>query len=415
MSELRSALDGLATVDVGGLPDAALGPEIEELLTARNRIDGQIQRRIGVFDARGLGEFDGAPSTASWLRGRCRLAPIEASVRVKTARMLRELPMVSTALEEGEISFDHARAVALLAHETDVADTRKVQRQIVDVALITDPARFGRELHAIRDSLRDQASTERDEAAAFARRELTVTPVLDGFNIRGWLPDEAGALVKTVLGSLATPIPEDLRNPSQRNADALVEICRRSADAGELPANHTVRPHLLVIAELDALLDAHSRINTQLEHGATLPPTATQRIACDAAITRVLLGPDGQPVDVGRTTRVVTTTQWKALVVRDGGCVFPGCDRPASWCQAHHYRQHWIHGGPTDLDNLALVCGFHHRLLHEGRWALRICAQHWLAVRPDGSTITGDQIGYQPDRSGLADAINNGPRGPCIE
>jgi hypothetical protein len=409
-------LDGLAAVDVAGLPDAAVGPEIEELVIARNRIDGEIQRRIGVFDARGLGEWDGAPSTASWLRGRCRLLGADASARVRTARALRELPMIATALDEGEISFDHARAVALLAHETDIADTRRVQRQLLDVARLTDPGRFTSELKSIRDGIRRDNSDDpdKDETAAFARREIVVTPVLDGFNVRGWLPDEAGALVKTVLDALSAPVSEDLRTVGQRTADAFTEVFRRAADGGALPANHGVRPHLFVVAELDALLDTEKAVMAQLGYGAVASAAATRRIACDAVITRVLISPQGQILDLGRTTRVVTAAQWKALVVRDGGCVFPGCDRPATWCQAHHLHE-WINGGPTDLDNLALICGFHHRLLHEGGWALRVCGQRWQAVRPDTSTITGDPVGYHPDKHGRVDAITNPPRGPCRE
>jgi hypothetical protein len=74
-------------------------------------------------------------------------------------------------------------------------------------------------------------------------------------------------------------------------------------------------------------------------------------------------------LEVGRTTRTVALAQRNALVVRDGGCVFPGCDRPQDWCEAHHLR-HWLHGGPTDLANLALLCRAHHRAVHEGGWRL---------------------------------------------
>jgi hypothetical protein len=356
VSELRSALDGLATVDVAALPAGALGDHIHDLFDARNRLDGVIERAIGAFDAQGMGEIDGCPSTASWLRGRCRLAPAEASARVRTARVLRELPMVATALSEGEISFDHARAVALLAHETDIADTRTVQRQLVEVGRLTDPARFGGELREIRDSLcRDNDRKARDEEAAFARREVSVTPVLDGFNVRGWLPDEAGSLVKSVLDSLAAPLPADPRTVAQRNADAFVEVFRCTADTPDnagLPTNHGARPHLFVLCGLDELLAAEKAALAQLGYGGRLSATGTQRVACDATITRVLLSPEGQILDLGRTTRVVSAAQWKALVVRDGGCVFPGCDRPPTWCQAHHYGEHWTHGGPTDLDNL---------------------------------------------------------------
>jgi hypothetical protein len=83
----------------------------------------------------------------------------------------------------------------------------------------------------------------------------------------------------------------------------------------------------------------------------------------------VLGGAPSQPLDVGRATRVIQPAQRAALTVRDGGCVFPGCDRPLAWCEAHHL-QHWLHGGPTNLANLALLCRAHHRAVHEGGWRL---------------------------------------------
>lgn len=118
MPELRSAIDGLAAVEVGGLPAAALGEHIRALMQQRNRLDGQIQRALTTFDGRGYCEADGAPSTASWLRGRCRISGSEAASRIKTARMMRELPHTTAALEAGAITLGHARAIATLADET---------------------------------------------------------------------------------------------------------------------------------------------------------------------------------------------------------------------------------------------------------------------------------------------------------
>jgi hypothetical protein len=86
-------------------------------------------------------------------------------------------------------------------------------------------------------------------------------------------------------------------------------------------------------------------------------------------------GARSEPLAVGRATRVVAPAQHTALTVRDGGCRFPGCDRPVAWCDAHHLR-HWVHGGPTDLGNLVLLCRAHHHAVHEGGWRLH--------RRPDG-------------------------------
>jgi hypothetical protein len=94
---------------------------------------------------------------------------------------------------------------------------------------------------------------------------------------------------------------------------------------------------------------------------------------------------------VGRTTRVVQPAQRMALAVRDGGCVFPGCDRPLAWCDAHHLW-HWVDGGPTDLANLALLCRAHHRTVHEDGWQ--------LTRGPDGQfTATPGPPTHRPHRS----------------
>jgi hypothetical protein len=97
--------------------------------------------------------------------------------------------------------------------------------------------------------------------------------------------------------------------------------------------------------------------------------------AATALLPPVLGGAPTVPLEVGRTSRVVTAGHRSALAVRDGGCVFPDCSRPLAWCEAHHLR-HWLHGGPTDLANLALLCRTHHRAVHEGGWR--------LARQPDG-------------------------------
>jgi hypothetical protein len=98
-----------------------------------------------------------------------------------------------------------------------------------------------------------------------------------------------------------------------------------------------------------------------------VPAATVQRLACDASIRRVLLGPDSAVIDVGRALRVPSGAGRAALRVRDQGCVWPGCDRPSSWTNAHHVL-HWGHGGKTDLDNLVLLCHRHHWKVHEGGW-----------------------------------------------
>jgi hypothetical protein len=119
-------------------------------------------------------------------------------------------------------------------------------------------------------------------------------------------------------------------------------------------------------------------------------PGTARRLTCDAEVARVLMGATGEVLELGRSTRVVSRAQRRALVLRDRGCGFPGCDRPPEWCDAHHLR-HWADGGTTDLANLLLLCRRHHVLCHEGGWQ--------LARGPDGRiTATRPSDRHEPGR-----------------
>jgi hypothetical protein len=106
-----------------------------------------------------------------------------------------------------------------------------------------------------------------------------------------------------------------------------------------------------------------------MEFSLPISSRMVQRLACDSSLTRVLLGADSAVIDVGRSMRVVPGATRRALNVRDKGCQWPGCERPASWSAAHHLI-HWCHGGNTDLDNLVLLCHRHHWMVHEGGWQI---------------------------------------------
>jgi hypothetical protein len=218
--------------------------------------------------------------------------------------------------------------------------------------------------------------------------------------LEGLLDPEAGQTLLSALEPLARPVDsQDPRSGGQRRADALAELARRSLEAGQLPQTGGVRPQLTVIVDLVSLLGPGG-LGGETGGAAPLEPEACRRLACDGAVTRVLVihhpsdhhpgtddnlaarleaaarllppalgGGRTQPLEVGRASRVVTAAQRAALVVRDGGCAVAGCDRPPAWCEAHHLV-HWLHGGPTDLANLALVCRAHHRAVHEGGWRL---------------------------------------------
>ena len=182
---------------------------------------------------------------------------------------------------------------------------------------------------------------------------------------------ESGEIIKTAVDAMAAQLHEDgdKRRKSQRDAEALTEICRRSlsADHGKPTARRRSRPQLSVISDLQAFEPEHPDlvhdIRIEAAHFGRLSRATLKRWACDCEIARVIIDGDGVVIDVGRSTRNISDALWRALVARDKHCTEPGCHQPPGVCEAHHIG-HWENGGPTDLANLKLGCWAHHRQWH---------------------------------------------------
>ena len=182
---------------------------------------------------------------------------------------------------------------------------------------------------------------------------------------------ESGEIIMTALDAMQALLHQDgdTRPRSAKQADALVEICRRSLayDHTRPSKRRRGRPHLTVVVDLPALEPDHpdlvGDIRAEAEHVGQLSRATLERLSCDCEIHRVITDGPGVIIDVGRTTRTVPDKLWRALVVRDGHCQHPGCTRPPGFCDAHHVW-YWTHGGPTNLDNLKLLCWQHHREIH---------------------------------------------------
>jgi hypothetical protein len=112
-------------------------------------------------------------------------------------------------------------------------------------------------------------------------------------------------------------------------------------------------------------------VPARLEHAGRVDPATLELLACNATVRTAVLAPNGALLDLGRTQRLASPAQKTALLARDGGCVIPGCTVPGDAADAHHITW-WSRGGPTDLDNLALLCGRHHDEVHQETWDLHI-------------------------------------------
>jgi hypothetical protein len=397
---LVAGLDALADDDVDALTGADLRRQVAQLLVAVNRLNAEVARRVEVFDRRGLSVEDGCRSTVGWLRAFGRLSGHAASAQVKRARLGGLLPGLAGAAGAGEVSGEHVDRVVRLSERVGLDRVVDVEPVLVEAARRLDPADLARVCDRVSAHV-DPDGAQPDAGRDFARRGITLSPFDGMVLVRGQLDPEGGAALVTALDALMVPPgPDELRTPAQRRADALVDLARGALGDGRLPTVGGVRPQVAVLVTPQTLT---RHAGDEAGHGADvdlpmLPQAAhlewvgdiadpvAQRIACDADVWRVILDPTtGQPLNTGRAHRLVPHWIRKVLHARDRGCRFPGCHTPVAWTDAHHLTA-WADGGRTDLDNLILLCRFHHGLVHEAGWAIRFDATAGtvIATRPDG-------------------------------
>lgn len=382
VSSLSSCVDALAGQDLDHLSTSALGDDLVSLHRQIDRLEAELARRLLRFHRLGGPAAQGASSTVSWLVSRCRLSPGAASSRLTLARHLPDLPQTQHALHHGDIGAHHASVIAHCADQLGTDRVRPAETLLVDSARLLDPARLRQVTHHLRHCL-DPDGARHDANRHHERRRLHLSSTLDGLLVLdGLLDPEGGATLLTAVGALSAPLPGDTRSAAQRRADALVELCSRQLDGGGLPRVAGQRPHLTVTAPIATLRSQPGAPAGELSWAGPVVAETVRRLACDAALTTVTVGPGGEPRAVGRTVRTVPSPLRRALLLRDRGCRFPGCDRPPDWCEAHHLVP-WSAGGPTTLDNLALLCRLHHRRVHEEGWRLvREPGGHLRAVPP---------------------------------
>ena len=300
---------------------------------------------------------DGGDTAADWVRFHCHLKRNEACDRIAVGEQLPQLPESIQAVQAGEIGF---------AHMTVMARTAKAVGDGFDETVLLEKARkfsagkFYYKAQQYRHSVQPKAYAE-EQAEQAQRNRLSMSTAEDGcFFIEGVLDPVSGAAVRGALEPLARSSGEhDHREYEQRMADALVEIITHGGQ-------HNVQ--LQVTSSLETLLGLAGAQGAEMEFSLPVSSKTVERWACDCSLTRVLMQ-DSVVIDVGRAKRVISGPTKRALRARDGHCVWPGCDRPASWSDGHHLI-HWIHGGSTSLDNLVLLCHRHHRMVHEDNWQI---------------------------------------------
>ncbi len=412
---LSSLLDQVEVVRVEGaslLDGALVRAQVVGLTAVASAVEAARLEAIGSLASSGAFEADGSATAPGWLARNTPTDRKTAAGDLRCAQRLAAVPEVAAALREGRIG---ARAARMLA---DAAAAGPVAFAELQDAFSEVAARGA--LQDLRNVLREWTQLVRppgepggddDYEALVAGRALHLSTSLDGVAyLDGRFDPTSGAQIVAAVDARAAwlrrrdidaqkaaadaakeqgveYVPEALRAPAQYRADALLDLVHAGADAlarGEGTGEDDTRTPACstrVSLRLDAA-DVLCLPGKEHDPGDLIPVTLNDvplllprseidTLTCDCHLRRIIIGADGEILDVGREKRTATPAQRTALTERDGCCIFPGCDRPPRWCDAHHIHE-WDHHGPTDLYNLALLCRRHHRLMHRKTgWTIR--------------------------------------------
>src|SRR4051812_48494410 len=270
----------------------------------------------------------------AWLRGHARLSPAAAGRLVRSGRALEHLPAVAEAFAAGEVTAEQVAVIApvttdeaLAAAAAQDVDLGEVDTALATVATTQPHQRLGEVVHRYLDAL-DPDGPEPDPTEG---RRLVIARHADGsLTGRFDLDPVGGEKVQAALESIvqASRPKGDMRTRGQQQADALVQLADNALASGGLPFLRTVKPQVVVNIDLEDLVDpSRGPGAAQAGFGATLSAARARWLACDASISRIVMGPDGVPLDLGRDHRVVTPGLRRAVERRDKECVFAGCGR----------------------------------------------------------------------------------------
>jgi hypothetical protein len=384
------------------------GPEVLAQIVAleqeRARLDARSARLLARLDADQLYQLDGAATARSWLKAHTAMATGTAASRLKTARQLRDLPTIADELAAGRLSADQVRillrghrpstsAAFVADQDTLVAAAAAVHIDDLPRVVLVWLAHVDPDGPDPDDGLMDQ--------------EVHLNQVMDGaFAVTGALDAPGGQQLANALQRAMS----DLRpsqdadgqpmTPARRRAEALVELARHylgcdapsTGTGGRAPGT---QPRITVLTNPT---DLSLGLGARCSDGTWLNAEQVRQFLCDATIQAALTDATGNLLRTYASARFPTATLRNSVMARDRRCRFHGCDRPASVCDVHHVV-HGEHGGRTEPDNLVLLCGRHHALLHRG-WSARMTADGQLEIRRPCGTVLAATSRWDPPDTG---------------
>jgi hypothetical protein len=376
-----------------------LDAAISQLTLHMNTVEYRLLRLVREFDDRlGWAKWS-FPSCAAWLAWRCGIGLSAAREKVRVAHALRDLRVISKAFEKGRVSYSKVRALTRAA-------TEATEEELLEYAFTATAVQVEERCRQIRNV---RAESVEEARRAWQRRSLSIyrNAARGTMTISVEVPLDAGEVVARALdkavqsGDVAAGPEFGGDGWHAQQADALITIARTylargraeraptatsvegssvTAPAGACRRGASMPDHYQVVVHVD---------EAALRGGAgrsELPVETVKRLACDASVVVVTEDDSGDPLSIGRRRRIVPAALRRALWSRDRGCTFPGCGN-TGYMEAHHLR-HWAEGGETSLENTALLCSHHHRLVHEGGLRMRRSSGGEIVFHlADGSVI----------------------------
>jgi hypothetical protein len=398
-------------MDLATLDDRQLLDRQGTLAAARRRIDAELaavaaeiayrsRRELG---HEGLAQRLGARTAERLVQQVARVSARDAGVMVRVGALSGP---VGSAVADGSLSLDAADAIRAIS-------TPALEEQLIQDAADLPPDRLAAHARRLRDDLDRDGVAAREEDLR-ERRYLHLVPQPDGMTrVSGLLDPESAAIVSAAVDAATSPrrgvrfvdpadrardealASTDQRTLEQIAADALVELVRIGCTAGSDEVLGAHRPAVRVHVTL-ADLDRRAGSGELEGQTGAVSIATVERQACATGIVPILFDAAGQPLDVGRDQRLFTARQRIALAARGGGCRFPGCERPPSWCEAHHI-EHWYRDeGCTDVADGVLLCRHHHLLVHNNGWRIARAGARYAVVPPPSIDPTREPIDAPP-------------------
>jgi Domain of unknown function (DUF222)/HNH endonuclease len=396
LAELLEAVDGSSLDQLNAAEKISFWQQFESF---RNRLPLIDHRLIADAQATDLaGEYCFSNLTMLMTR-MLQLSPAEAAARVRAAATLGPrvstedeaegpvLPHLAAAQRAGAVTIEQVQIVARAMQKLSRPDLNPehvaaAEKQLAKEAQLHGPKDLQQIAARVVDAVDPDRPEPVDEQLQQDRRHLELKQRRDGmWQLEGKLTNTVGAQLHAILDPLTRPrttsievegknveIPDE-RNYGQRLHDGLEDACGRLLQLADRPAVGGTPASVIVTIGVEELLQRAGIAETT--YGSTLTADQLLRIVDQAEIWPTIINRNGVPLALGRTRRIATRGQTMALIAREGGCSFPGCDHPPQWCDRHHVID-WIDGGPTDLDNLTLLCRYHHTHFLQKGWTCRI-------------------------------------------